>query len=207
MEEGSEEEGELAARHLAHDLLQSIAIIRVTLDAHRRVNPGVESVFSTIEREFAVMASLCDQELHGTHHIALIDPGAIAQNVIVRMQSAYSGELLFDMDGLERKGTSQRIRGNAIEWERALLNLVENGCRAAGPTGKVLVLCGRTNETLTISVSDSGPGFGQASAGRSSLGMVAVMRLVEHHGGHLELRRGELGGALLTVVLPLVAIP
>ena len=29
------------------------------------------------------------------------------------------------------------------------------------------------------------------------------MRLVEHHGGHLELRRSDLGGAQLTVVLPL----
>jgi signal transduction histidine kinase len=124
-----------------------------------------------------------------------------ATNVVERVGPTYPGELILDLDGLD--GTGSGLRGNATEWERSLLNLVENGCRAAGPHGKVLVRCRSTDDTLTISVADSGPGFGQGSAGRSSLGMVGVMHLVEHHGGHLELRRSDLGGALLIIVVPL----
>lgn len=90
-----------------------------------------------------------------------------------------------------------------MEWERSLLDLVENACRAAGPDGKVSVRCFRTAESARMAVDDSGPGFGEALAGRSSLGMVAVSRLVDRHGGHLELRRSTLGGAQLTIVVPL----
>ena len=209
MDEGPEGEEAFAAQQLAHDLLQSIAIIRATVGTHRRtsLDGTAAPMINTIEREVAIMAGLCEEELNRSQLATAIDPAIIATSVVDRMRVAYAGELLLDLDGVSGLGTSHGIVGSASEWERSLLNLVENGCRAAGPAGRVLVRCGSSAEELTISVADSGPGFGQAPAGRSSLGMVAVMRLVEHHGGHLELRRSDLGGALLTVVLPIAARP
>jgi len=206
MSEGAEDDAGLAARQLAHDLLQSMTIIRATVATYRRggLGPAVEPVFGVIEREIGVMAGLCEEELHGTSLQAPIDPRTIATSVVERMRTAYTGELSLDLDGLNGRGATG-LSGSVTEWERSLLNLVENGCRAAGPNGKVSVHCSADDGTLTIAVADSGPGFGDAPSGRSSLGMVAVMRLVEHHGGHLELRRSDLGGAQLTVVLPLPA--
>ncbi|WP_426573883.1 sensor histidine kinase [Aquihabitans sp. McL0605] len=202
MNDVQEGDAALAARQLAHDLLQSLTIIRATIATYRlgHLGPSIEPVLGVIEREVGVMAGLCEEEVHGTPLAAPIDPRVIATSVVERMRTAYSGELRLDLDGIV---DAPSLRGSVTEWERSLLNLVENGCRAAGPDGKVLVRCSSTNESLTIAVADSGPGFGEAPAGRSSLGMVAVMRLVEHHGGHLELRRSDLGGAQLTVVLPL----
>jgi signal transduction histidine kinase len=194
----------LASRQLAHDLMQSVAIIRATLAAYRLGGLGAsaESALLAVEREAGVMAGLCEEELLGTPHAVPIGPGAIATSVVERMRTAYAGELCLDVEGLRPQDV---ILGNATEWERSLLNLVENGCRAAGPSGTVQVQCAASDGMLTIAVADSGPGFGEAPAGRSSLGMVPVMRLVEHHGGHLELRRSDLGGAQLTMVLPLHA--
>ena len=206
MDEGLERDATLAARQLAHDLLQSLAIIRATVATHRMGSPDstLEPILGIVEREVDVMAGLCEEEVHGTRMADPIDPGDIAAVVVDRMRIAYAGELQLDLDGVH---TLPAMRGSASEWERSLLNLVENGCRAAGPEGKVVVRCSSDTESLTLSVADSGPGFGESPAGRSSLGMAVVMRLVEHHNGHLELRRSDLGGAQLSVVLPLRPTP
>jgi len=203
MSDEPDDAGHTAAAQLSHDLLQSIAIVRAAVDTFRLrgAEGDAEEALGVVEREVAIMASRCEEELRGERFTTPIDPAATATNVIDRVRPTYTGELVLDLDGLD--GAATGLRGSPTEWERSLLNLVENGCRAAGPQGKVLVRCRSTDETLTISVADSGPGFGRSVAGRSSLGMVAVMRLVEHHGGHLELRRSDLGGALLIIVVPL----
>ncbi len=201
-EQGEAFDDRLASRQLAHDLMQSVAIIRATVAAHRLGGPAAsaDSALLAVEREASVMAGLCEEELLGRPVAGRVQPGVVASTVVERMRTAYAGELLLDHDGL---GPDDVVWGSVREWERSLLNLVENGCRAAGASGTVRVVCAAADGLVTVSVSDSGPGFGEAPAGRSSLGMVAVMRLVERHGGHLELRRSDLGGAQLTMVVPL----
>jgi nitrate/nitrite-specific signal transduction histidine kinase len=57
---------------------------------------------------------------------------------------------------------------------------------------------------ITIQVDDDGPGFGSGSAtsGLASLGLGIVHDLVTGHGGSLEIRHCELGGARVRILLP-----
>jgi signal transduction histidine kinase len=94
------------------------------------------------------------------------------------------------------------VVADEVTLRRALNNLLENATRAAGPDGTVAISVGRRGQSLRIDVEDSGPGFGAGPTGTAGLGLVIVESLVRTHGGHLEILRSRLGGALMRLSLP-----
>jgi signal transduction histidine kinase len=86
---------------------------------------------------------------------------------------------------------------------RAVRNILDNACRVAAERVDVSV----TSEDgwTIIQVDDDGPGFGKGAAGLASLGLGIVHDLVSGYGGGLEIRRCELGGARVRVLLPSAA--
>lgn len=102
---------------------------------------------------------------------------------------------------------------------RALENLSSNSLRYS-PVGTVLRLTGRREgASLILVMEDGGPGidpaerqkvweyFYRGDKGRNEpglgLGLSSVKTIVEAHGGSLDLRESELGGARFTLKLPL----
>jgi signal transduction histidine kinase len=91
---------------------------------------------------------------------------------------------------------------DALALWRALRNVLDNACRVAG--GQVDVKVESERGWVAIQVDDDGPGFGSGSAagGLASLGLGIVHDLVSGHGGSLEIRHCELGGARVRILLP-----
>jgi signal transduction histidine kinase len=94
------------------------------------------------------------------------------------------------------------VVANASLLRRATSNLLENALRAAGDDGRVRFQIARSSESTVIVVEDSGPGFGTAPRGRASVGLGVVAELVGHVHGSFEIRRSDLGGALLRITIP-----
>lgn len=88
---------------------------------------------------------------------------------------------------------------------RAVRNILDNACRIAAERVDVSV-AGEDGWTI-VQVDDDGPGFGRGAAGLASLGLGIVHDLVAGYGGGLEIRRCELGGARVRVLLPSAAGP
>ena len=102
---------------------------------------------------------------------------------------------------------------------RALGNLIHNAARHARSHVKVHTLATRT--TVTLHVDDDGPGIPVADrerilepfvrldeardrdAGGAGLGLALAARVAQVHGGRLTVDEGPLGGARLTLELPL----
>ncbi len=127
---------------------------------------------------------------------------------------------------LERRGKIERSAiGDPRRLEQVLTNLIGNAIKYT-PSGKVEVSAGQETEvpgepSFWIEVNDTGPGLpdadvfqpfvqGRASGGvRGSgvgLGLAISRQFCERMGGELEASRSPLGGARLTVRLPLCAI-
>jgi signal transduction histidine kinase len=202
VEHGSDEEagdaGAFELRRLVHDLLQSVAIVQAVVSMVRhdeQVTDRLREQMSLIERETQTIAAMCQRARNRAAPPVLVDLGDVVGTVVERVRLAYPGDISVEID-------DATLLADEIDWARALFNLVENACRAAGPGGKVVVSVQRDADTVRIAVGDSGPGFGKGSAGSASLGLATVSQVVHSHGGHLELRRSPLGGALVTIVVP-----
>ena len=81
--------------------------------------------------------------------------------------------------------------------ERALVNVVDNACRAAGPGGRVRIeVEGVSDGSAIITVDDDGPGFGVIGEARAGMGLEVIRHVLAPLGGSLEIStHGPLGGA------------
>ncbi|GAA2775892.1 sensor histidine kinase [Saccharopolyspora taberi] len=90
-------------------------------------------------------------------------------------------------------GEEFTMRTDRTALWRMLANLVDNAARAAGPGGTVEVSVRRT-ESVTIAVTDDGPGFGRGPRGRTSLGLDIVGGLAGACGARLHIGTARGGG-------------
>lgn len=119
------------------------------------------------------------------------------------------------------------VNGDPDLLHRAVFNLVLNAVQHAGPTGRVRVELGRTNDDVPTTVQlvdpvrlcvrDSGPGipeedlprvfdpFFTTRQGGTGLGLAMVHRAVEAHQGTILVEGGNGDGAAFTVYLPMPA--
>jgi signal transduction histidine kinase len=97
------------------------------------------------------------------------------------------------------------VLGGRDELRRALMNVVDNAVRAAGPRGRVLVTVRPGPASVRILVEDDGPGFGKVDGG-TGLGLVITRQALEALGGGLSilLPSREAGGCV-ALSLPLAA--
>ena len=101
--------------------------------------------------------------------------------------------------------------------EEVLTNLLTNALEAIGPGGQVALKAhSRPQSEIMLSVDDDGPGippslrttlfkpFATTKATGTGLGLAFSRKVIEDHGGTLEVRKSELGGARFEIRLPAV---
>jgi two-component system OmpR family sensor kinase len=116
------------------------------------------------------------------------------------------------------EGLRARLDGTRIR--QAVGNLVDNALRHTPAGGTVTVTTSRAGRTVSIAVADTGEGFSGAflphafdafaradasrsrSAGGAGLGLAIVRAIVEAHGGTVEARNRDDGGAIVALHLP-----
>ena len=116
------------------------------------------------------------------------------------------------------------VDGDEVLLRQAFSNLVRNAleaCRGAGIVPQVAVLGAVLDgdDTVSVTVSDNGPGLPDADRERlfqpffttradgTGLGLALVQKFVVTHNGHVRAANGTEGGAVFTVQLPLRAAP
>ena len=96
-----------------------------------------------------------------------------------------------------------------------LRNLIENAIVYAGRGAEVTVRVTVANEVARLEVEDNGPGIPAAVMGNimqpffttkeegTGLGLSIAARIVEDHGGHIEVESAEGRGATFSIFLPI----
>lgn len=90
-----------------------------------------------------------------------------------------------------------------VTMRRMVANLLANATCAAGPSGRVTVEVSAQAMQMLLAVEDDGPGFGRLPKD-FGLGLSAVARAAIEHHGRLACGRGSLGGARVSLWLPVV---
>jgi len=111
------------------------------------------------------------------------------------------------------------VDGSSDDLHRLVLNLVENALIHTPSGTPVVVSVRRSAETVRLEVADRGPGVpaelreriferfarrpgDEAARAGSGLGLAIVRAVAEAHGGGVDARPAEGGGALFVVTLP-----
>ena len=111
-------------------------------------------------------------------------------------------------------GTDLELDADPMRLGQVVTNLLTNAVRHTPPGGSVTVTVAALEQTVTITVADTGPGIDgdvervfdrfhrSADSGGSGLGLTIARQLVERHGGTLAAANDPTGGARFTATLP-----
>lgn len=111
------------------------------------------------------------------------------------------------------------ISGDPDKIKQAILNLLSNAVKYNLPGGKIIVQCKPQNSHLMVSVEDTGVGIPQEylpglfqkffrvpgsdrHATGTGLGLSIVKKIIENHGGTIEVRSQVGRGTKFTILLP-----
>ena len=116
-------------------------------------------------------------------------------------------------------GGDASVRGDQMQLERALTNVLGNAIKFTPPGGTVTLDTVRQHDAVLLHVRDTGPGIsaeelpqvfdkyrrvkGSERIDGAGLGLYIVRSLVEAHGGSVCVRSEPGGGAQFTITLPL----
>jgi two-component system, LuxR family, sensor kinase FixL len=232
---GQESELARAARHalvgatgtaLAHEISQPLASTTNYLHAARRIlsAPGsghqadaVEALTkaaSEARRARETLERVRDYVSSGRVELSDVDIDATAQKIVALVQRDANARGVH----IEVRGEPHLppVRGDAIQLEQLLVNLVGNAVDSASlarPQGRVTVGLRQQGDRLLLAVEDDGPGVAANVADRlfepfettkrngMGLGLTLARQIIEAHAATLHWENLPAGGARFTVQL------
>ena len=216
----------------AHDLRSPLGIIQnysdfLEADAGPMLSDEHRAFISTIKRTSRFMLGLVDDLLD----VSTIDAGRLtldrrpcdlglllAENVTLNRTLAARKSIAIDWTPPDPPLPSVPLDAGRIE--QVLNNLIGNAMKFSSSGSRVLVSATSAGDTVTISITDHGPGippgdlpnlfkpFGRATArgtaGEKStgLGLAIVRKIVEAHGGRIWVESEPGKGATFSFALP-----
>lgn len=214
------------AAGIAHDLNNPLSVIlsRVELllgsPAETLTAETVRGDLSVIQRQgrraSELVSGFLELSRHGPKHAAPINLNDLVERALLLMGEQMHKSSIDVVLALE--GELPAVRGDGVALERVLVNLLGNARDAMSTGGAVRIETARMREDpgwLRVSVGDNGPGIQPDALARifdllyttkpggTGLGLWLSRRIVQEHGGKIEVW-SELGkGTTFTLALPL----
>ena len=213
------------ARRIAHEIKNPLSPIQVSIETmrktHAKQHPDFEEIFEestvTILEEVARMKRIVT-EFSEFARMPRPQPADLRiQAVAAHVASLHSGED-FTLE-IQDEGAVPEIRADREQLTQVLMNLIQNARDAAvarqGEARAVVRVTVRAEgEGVAVDVLDNGPGiplsqrdgvfepYFTTKASGTGLGLAVVQRIVEDHGGRIEVGDGIDGGAAMRLWLP-----
>ncbi|MBK8039170.1 MAG: HAMP domain-containing histidine kinase [Verrucomicrobiaceae bacterium] len=203
------------ATSLAHDIKNPLASIQLHAQLMTPANEEDTKAVQLIQSESEVISGLVNQWLHLANpvppRLSRLDVAETLRNVVTSLAAqAQHASVEVEMDlksPLHAHGDAQRLT-------QAFRNLLINAIQAMPRGGKLRLRAEKHESSLTLIVSDSGPGFSEAALahgtelfftekeGGMGVGLNIVANIIGAHGGRISLQNDPKSGAVVSVTLP-----
>jgi signal transduction histidine kinase len=203
---------DLSHESLIHDLnnvFETITEAAELLNSDRRWKPLAATLCRSVKRGKRLLGAIPD----GTPNLAAIVDDAI-QSVTDYCQAARKPRMRW----VRRIPADVRLPGSSKDWERVFVNLFLNTAEIMHRPGRIEIETRATEQSLSITVSDNGPGIPEdilprlfrphvstktGTRARSGLGLHIVASIVKKYAGRVGAANRERGtGAVFTIFLP-----
>lgn len=217
--------GEMASG-IAHELTQPLTAILSQAQAARHLSrrgdlgalePALQGIADQAKRASAILERLRNWTVPVRSADRNGDLGMALQNVqlLLQPEASHRGVIL----RFDAVPPPLGIRGDQVELEQILFNLVRNAIEAVSGQagGTVSVAAHRSDDEAIVDVTDNGPGIADAlrdrlfepfvtgKPGGTGLGLTLCQRLAERMGGELQLVTAQ--PALFRLRLPVRGLP
>ncbi len=221
------------ARRLAHEIKNPLTPIQLAVqEIHQRYtgsDPAYRQVVNTtlevVEAEVGTLRRLVTE----FSDFARLPKARLSRDDLYDFLRSQRGqrELTLDHDPGVRlqfeipNGAEAPIRLDRQMFRRVLINLINNATQATqdvvGERRILIVADAPSGKSLRLHVDDNGPGIPEAlrptifdpyvthTAGGTGLGLAIVKKIVVEHGGNIGVGSSPLGGARISITLPLDA--
>jgi len=209
------------ASSISHDLRHSLAAIvansEFLVDSHL-TTPQREELYQEVRSGVNLMTDLIDSLLEFARTRESLNPsyGNVSETIqravqAVRLHPRHHNRSIHVVCGAHISGWFDQRK-----LERALYNVLLNACEAAPPVGGVVeITAAETENSITISVADNGPGIADSIRDRlfhpfvsygkengTGLGLAVVQKIVQDHGGEIIMERTLQHRTVFRIVLP-----
>lgn len=209
---------------IAHDLRTPLSAVQVRLELLK------ENVIPYSEAEVDLLLSqteLLSRLINDLRTLSLADAGKLSLQLERLELSALIKSVLSTYEPLTQPKNIRLsfatpadevfVTADAGRLTQVLSNLLDNALRVTPAGGMVRLALAQTGDTVTVSVSDAGPGIsedlqahiferfvqGKDKTGSSGLGLAIVKTLSELQGGTVSARNVAGGGAVFEVEFPI----
>ncbi len=184
---------------LCHDLRQYTAAGLLAADM-----PGDECLDESVRRRLDTIHQLFSsiQDLIATHTGANSTGSEWTVDLVdLVAECVRVAELNHAMPVVLEQVGPVLVHADPVLLRRAVINVVDNACRATGPGGTVTVTVDVRQGMSCIAVADEGLGFGHAAPGTGQ-GMSIVDMVVRACRGRLEIGSGPGPGTTVRLMFP-----
>jgi signal transduction histidine kinase len=182
-------------------------------DNRAKVHDAAEVIKHEIDRLDRVIKSLLDFGRPSAPTMRLVDVRRVLEEVVLFTRKFADRSKVQIIE--DYADDVHEIMGDPEQLKQVFVNLISNAVQAMGEEGGALtVSTGFEDEFVFVRFSDTGPGIPSESIGKvfdpffstrddgTGLGLTIVHRIVDEHGGHIEVTSDAGTGTAFTVHLP-----
>ena len=216
------------ARRLAHEIRNPLTPIQLSAERMRRklmrglaaseaelLDRSTQTIVQQVEAMKQMVAAFSEYAKAPDMHVSEFDLGALVRQVS-DLYHAQDSRVAF---GLSLDPKAAPLEADPGRIRQLLNNLLTNSLEALDgtPNPVIMIETKRVGDQVALTVVDNGPGFQGALLEQAfdpyvtskpkgtGLGLAIVRRIVEEHGGQVEVDNAPQGGARVRITLPATA--
>jgi nitrogen fixation/metabolism regulation signal transduction histidine kinase len=216
------------ARRLAHEIRNPLTPIQLSAERMRRklmrglaaseaelLDRSTQTIVQQVEAMKQMVAAFSEYAKAPDMHVSEFDLGALVRQVS-DLYHAQDSRVAF---GLSLDPKAALLEADPGRIRQLLNNLLTNSLEALDgtPNPVIMIETKRVGDQVALTVVDNGPGFQGSLLEQAfdpyvtskpkgtGLGLAIVRRIVEEHGGQVEVDNAPQGGARVRITLPAAA--